>query len=347
MADQLIYTSIRTDQDTQRLSVPTRIGVRITRRTSLAPLELASLDEGGNTQVIWRCGKVLLGQRHDYCAAWTQVQGALLYDPTRRALRAGEIHIAVGAMRGHGREPAPNALIQSLRDRVYELRPLPLPERGLDMRRTGGEREYAAAVDGADVELMLLSAGEIPRELAAGRIHLGVTGSDLVQERIPAWDHAVEIVSPMGFGHADLAYSILFRTTYPGWFYSIEQGATTMWERWNSYSKAEGFGKASMNSFNHYAYGAIGEWMYESVAGLQAVEPGYKRIRFSPQPGSQLDHAEATLETPYGTASSAWKRSDGKIRYTITVPPNTTGEFTIGDGAPKILQPGSYSFAVE
>jgi len=81
-------------------------------------------------------------------------------------------------------------------------------ERGVEMRRTGTEREYAAEVDGADVILMLLSAGEIPRELAAGRIHLGVTGSDLVQERIPAWDQAVEVVAPMGFGHADLIIAV-------------------------------------------------------------------------------------------------------------------------------------------
>ena len=81
-------------------------------------------------------------------------------------------------------------------------------ERGLDMRRSGSEREYAAEVAGADVELMLLSAGEIPRELAAGRIHLGVTGSDLVQERIPAWDQTVEVVAAMGFGHADLVIAV-------------------------------------------------------------------------------------------------------------------------------------------
>jgi ATP phosphoribosyltransferase len=79
---------------------------------------------------------------------------------------------------------------------------------GLDMRRSGSDREYAAEAAGADVEPMLLSAGEIPRELAAGRIHLGVTGSDLVQERIPAWDQAVEVVAPMGFGHADLVIAV-------------------------------------------------------------------------------------------------------------------------------------------
>jgi ATP phosphoribosyltransferase len=81
-------------------------------------------------------------------------------------------------------------------------------DRGIEMRRTGTEREYAAEVAGADLTLMLLSAGEIPRELAAGRIHLGVTGSDLVRERIPAWDQAVEVIAPMGFGHADLIIAV-------------------------------------------------------------------------------------------------------------------------------------------
>jgi ATP phosphoribosyltransferase len=80
--------------------------------------------------------------------------------------------------------------------------------RGLVLRRTGSDRDYSAAVDGADLELRLLSAGEIPRELAAGRIHLGVTGSDLVQERVPGWEQAVEALAPMGFGHADLVIAV-------------------------------------------------------------------------------------------------------------------------------------------
>jgi ATP phosphoribosyltransferase len=79
---------------------------------------------------------------------------------------------------------------------------------GLEMRRSASEREYAATVEGADVELMLLAAGEIPRELAAGRIHLGVTGSDLVRERIPAWEQSVQALAPMGFGHADLILAV-------------------------------------------------------------------------------------------------------------------------------------------
>lgn len=80
--------------------------------------------------------------------------------------------------------------------------------RGVTMRRTGSDREYSAAVDGADLDLVLLSAGEIPRELQAGRIHLGVTGSDLVRERIPAWQDVVKELQPMGFGFADLIIAV-------------------------------------------------------------------------------------------------------------------------------------------
>lgn len=80
--------------------------------------------------------------------------------------------------------------------------------RGLPIRRTGSDRDYAAAVDGADIELRLLSAGEIPRELATGRIHLGVTGTDLVHERIPDWPRTVSPIAPMGFGHADLVLAV-------------------------------------------------------------------------------------------------------------------------------------------
>lgn len=87
--------------------------------------------------------------------------------------------------------------------------------RGVEMRRTGSDRDYGAEIAGLPVELRLLSAGEIPRELAAGRIHLGVTGSDLVQERIPAWDQVVEIVEEMGFGHADLVIAV------PAWWVDV------------------------------------------------------------------------------------------------------------------------------
>lgn len=149
-------------------------------------------------------------------------------------------------------------------------------------------------------------------------------------------------------GRPDLAYELLFKETYPSWFYSINQGATTMWERWNSYSHESGFGDAGMNSFNHYAYGAIGQWMYERVAGLapDPAHPGYKHFFVRPLIGEQLDSARAELETPYGKASSAWIKQGEKLVMRITVPPNTTATVMFPDtGDSQTLAPGTHEFS--
>lgn len=129
------------------------------------------------------------------------------------------------------------------------------------------------------------------------------------------------------FGRSDLAYRLLFTETYPSWLYTVNQGATTMWERWNSFSKKDGFGDANMNSFNHYAYGAIGQWLYGDVAGLWNDESaaGYKNIVFAPKTSEKLSFASASLETPYGRAASSWRRSDGVLEWTVAIPPNATG----------------------
>ncbi len=134
-------------------------------------------------------------------------------------------------------------------------------------------------------------------------------------------------------GEVDLMYKILFKETYPSWFYSINQGATTMWERWNSYSKAEGYNPQSMNSLNHYAYGAIGQWMYERIAGLASLAPGYKKIRIAPLPNTEfLTSASASVKTPYGKASSSWKIENSTFNLEVVIPPNTTAEIQIPYG---------------
>ena len=148
-------------------------------------------------------------------------------------------------------------------------------------------------------------------------------------------------------GHGDLACDLLFQETYPSWFYPINQGATTMWERWNSYTRDKGFGDVSMNSFNHYAYGAIGQWMVERVAGLapDPAHPGYQHFFIRPLVGKQLDYAQAKLETPFGTASSAWRRKDGKVALEIVVPPNTTATIEFPDHRPaQTVAAGTYHF---
>ncbi len=130
-------------------------------------------------------------------------------------------------------------------------------------------------------------------------------------------------------GRTDLIYTLLFNETYPSWFYSINQGATTIWERWNSYSKADGFNEQKMNSLNHYAYGAIGEWIYERIAGIAPLEPGYKKIRIAPKTNEKLTSAAASLNTTYGAVASSWKIEKGIFSIDVTIPANTTAEIII------------------
>ncbi len=139
-------------------------------------------------------------------------------------------------------------------------------------------------------------------------------------------------------GQIDLMYKILFKETYPSWFYSINQGATTMWERWNSYSIEEGYNSQPMNSLNHYAYGAIGQWMYERIAGLSAKEPGYKKIKIAPVPNTKfVNSASASIETPYGQAISAWEIDKDTFTLNIVIPPNSSGEVHIPSGFAKSI----------
>jgi alpha-L-rhamnosidase len=138
-------------------------------------------------------------------------------------------------------------------------------------------------------------------------------------------------------GRTDLIYKLLFNETYPSWFYSINQGATTIWERWNSYSKDEGFNAQKMNSLNHYAYGAIGEWIYERIGGIAPLEAGYKKIRIAPVTNTNLTSAEASLNTTYGQISSSWTLKGGVFSLTVTIPANTTAKVIIPGDVNKTL----------
>jgi alpha-L-rhamnosidase len=128
------------------------------------------------------------------------------------------------------------------------------------------------------------------------------------------------------FGKTDVAYTLLLQESYPSWLYPVKRGATTIWERWNGIRPDSTFEPASMNSFNHYAYGAIGDWMYRVVAGLDTYDdaPGYKHLRIQPHIGGGLTNASASLQTYYGTASSGWKIENGRMFLSIEIPANTT-----------------------
>ena len=136
-------------------------------------------------------------------------------------------------------------------------------------------------------------------------------------------------------GQSDLAVRLLQSRKYPSWGYEVEQGATTIWERWNSYTKDKGFGgaqNAEMNSFAHYAFGAVCEWMFSQLAGIQTDGPGYRRVIIRPTPPSPgsnpdqkpIDWVRAHYDSIHGRISSAWKVEGGRFSLEVTIPANTT-----------------------
>jgi len=130
------------------------------------------------------------------------------------------------------------------------------------------------------------------------------------------------------FDHADVAYNLLMQETYPSWLYPVKMGATTIWERWDGIKPDSTFQTPSMNSFNHYAYGAIGDWMYRAVAGIDTYsdKPGYKHIKIQPHIGGGLTNALATLQTRYGRLKSGWKTEPDKTSFDIEIPANTVAD---------------------
>ena len=134
-------------------------------------------------------------------------------------------------------------------------------------------------------------------------------------------------------GLNEYAYALLLQSECPSWLYEVEKGATTMWERWNSVREDGSFGPVGMNSLNHYAFGAISEWLYRFVAGINPCEnaPGFKRSLLRPLPNSQLQQAEASVETPYGTLRSGWKLTEEGIEVKFEIPFNTEAEIVLPD----------------
>ncbi len=171
----------------------------------------------------------------------------------------------------------------------------------------------------------------------------------------------------------DTAYALLTRREFPSWLYSVTQGATTIWERWDAWTRETGFQNPEMNSFNHYAFGAVGEWLYRVVAGIAPAEPGYRRIHLEPRPGGGLTEAAASVTTGHGTIESRWKIVGKTWGWNVVVPPNTTAtavlpttaaagvreggkgldqsqgiavQARVGNRIRLELQPGSYGFTV-
>lgn len=166
-------------------------------------------------------------------------------------------------------------------------------------------------------------------------------------------------------GHTDEAYRVLLNEECPGWLYAVKHGATTIWERWDALlpdgsvnmSQDQANGKAatsadfdpedqsaaSMTSFNHYAYGAVGDWLYRRVAGLETITPGWKHFRAAPQPGGGLTWAEGYTQTPYGTVRSHWKIEGERFVLMVEVPADTICDAVLPDGTVTMLKEGVHT----
>ncbi len=142
-------------------------------------------------------------------------------------------------------------------------------------------------------------------------------------------------------GHTDAAYKLLLQTDYPSWLYQVTKGATTIWEHWDGIKEDGSFWSKNMNSFNHYAYGAIGDFLYRHVAGIEVNEshPGYKEFMIKPQPGGDLTWAAAALETMYGRIRSEWSITSNQMELSVSVPPNTSAALYLPNaGLPRVLE---------
>jgi alpha-L-rhamnosidase len=181
----------------------------------------------------------------------------------------------------------------------------------------GTQTSYVLALefDLLPKELRPMAAAELVRNIRERDNHLstGFVGTPYIN-----W-----VLSKTG--HLDTAYALLKQTTWPSWLYSVTVGATTIWERWDGWTDTKGFQDPKMNSFNHYAYGAVGAWMYAVIGGIDfdLDNPGYKRIVMHPQPGGGLTCATVELQSMYGTIRSAWTRENDHFDWKVTVPANT------------------------
>ncbi|WP_235906248.1 alpha-L-rhamnosidase [Ginsengibacter hankyongi] len=128
------------------------------------------------------------------------------------------------------------------------------------------------------------------------------------------------------FGYDSIAYKLLLQQTYPSWLYPVKMGATTIWERWDGIKPDSTFETPGMNSFNHYSYGAIGDWMYRSMAGIDTYEdgPGYKHIKIKPHIGGNFTNVSASLETYYGIVANSWNIENNSLIMDVEIPVNTT-----------------------
>lgn len=144
----------------------------------------------------------------------------------------------------------------------------------------------------------------------------------------------------------DVAYELLFQRKNPSWLYSVDNGATTIWERWNSYMVDEGMGPQGMNSFNHYAYGCVCQWLWQTAAGIASdpAAPGFRHIIMAPIPDRRLGHLEAEYRSAAGLIKSAWHYEDNEWVWSFSIPAGATATVKLpGESSVKEYSAGEYT----
>lgn len=180
-----------------------------------------------------------------------------------------------------------------------------------------------------------------PQAVADSLVALIHKDGDMIQTGFVGTPYILHVLSR--YGHTELAYTLLLRKEYPSWLYPISKGATTIWEHWDGIKPNGDIWPVSMNSYNHYAYGAVGDWMYGVMAGINTVEsaPGFAKVHFYPVPDERIDWFRAEIDTAFGKVSSYWWHEDGKVRYEIVTPVESTA---VIDGKSYNLLPGKHIF---
>lgn len=164
---------------------------------------------------------------------------------------------------------------------------------------------------------------------------------DMIQTGFVGTPYILHVLSR--YGYAQLAYTLLLRREYPSWLYPISKGATTIWEHWDGIKPDGDIWPVSMNSYNHYAYGAVGDWMYGVMAGINTVEdaPGFAKAHFAPIADDRIDWFKAEIHTAYGRISSRWWHENGRVHYEIITPVDSTA---VIEGKSYELSPGKHIF---
>ena len=168
---------------------------------------------------------------------------------------------------------------------------------------------------------------------SGNRIATGFAGTPLVADALTRT------------GHTDTAYDLLMERQCPSWFYTVLQGGTTIWERWDSMLPDGTVNPGEMTSFNHFALGSIADYMHREIAGITPLEPAYRRVLIRPRPGGGLTHASGQHDSPYGTITSRWCKTDGEYILAVTLPTGTTGVVELPDGTTSDIGPGDHTFS--